>query len=770
MQEDAKIIVCPYSEKMKILSRFAEEDVLHPICFFTKEEFFQKYFFSYDAKTLFYLMKEYGFHLDVAKVYLKYLPVIGSRFSYHHEKLLFLQRLKNDLLDKGLLYFSSGFSQYLSSQKIEVFNYYKLDLFEEKALSYSFSIPDVSFKNSVYEFMTMEEEVNFVCIQILHLLQKGIPITKISLCNVSDDYYYTLQKMFSYYHIPINIPFKYSIYGTKIVSDYLSLGSFGDVSQDGGEVVDLLNTVLSELSELDREDPIYHELLSDRFQHTYVSNSKFFHAVSVKNLYQDSFDSDEYVFVLGFNLDSLPILEKDISYLTDDVLEEVDLYPTTYKNQREKKLIPYLLSQISHLFLSYKLSTPFQTFYPSSLISDYQLSVVHPDVDTFQFSHFYNKLRLGSMLDQFYLYGEKHPFLERLNTYYSIPYLSYQNQFTGISEEKFLNHLSMPLSLSYTSLNSYHECRFKYYIQYVLKLDEYQDSFPSFIGSMYHKILSLYSMDSFDFEEEFSKYLEKRELTFKEKLLLVRIKKELMNFIQVLKKQDLLTGFDSRLFEEKIEVELSSKPAIQFVGYLDKILYYQKLEDTYFAIVDYKTGSIDTHIEPMKYGLHMQLPIYLYLIRHGRLFSHPIFTGIYYQNILFSYPSWSSKILQQKKDATLLKGYSTDDIDVLSRFDSTVCDSELIKSMKYSEDKGFGSFSKTLSSRTVDQLIQYTSDSIHKSAEDILHADFSIHPKIYDHENVSCRFCSFRDLCFVCEKDFTYYDKVEDLSFLGGEE
>ena len=75
-------------------------------------------------------------------------------------------------------------------------------------------------------------------------------------------------------------------------------------------------------------------------------------------------------------------------------------------------------------------------------------------------------------------------------------------------------------------------------------------------------------------------------------------------------------------------------------GYIDKIMTYQNISDTYFSIVDYKTGCIDTHIETMKYGLHMQLPIYLYLIQKSNIFDSPIFTGIYYQNILFSYPTY----------------------------------------------------------------------------------------------------------------------------------
>ena len=39
----------------------------------------------------------------------------------------------------------------------------------------------------------MEEEVSFVCEKIVELLNNEIDINKISLCNVSKDYFYTLK-------------------------------------------------------------------------------------------------------------------------------------------------------------------------------------------------------------------------------------------------------------------------------------------------------------------------------------------------------------------------------------------------------------------------------------------------------------------------------------------------------------------------------------------------------------------------------------------------
>jgi len=198
-------------------------------------------------------------------------------------------------------------------------------------------------------------------------------------------------------------------------------------------------------------------------------------------------------------------------------------------------------------------------------------------------------------------------------------------------------------------------------------------------------------------------------------------------------------------------------------------MFYQKIEDTYFSIIDYKTGTIDTHIEPMKYGLHMQLPVYLYLIHYSKVFKSPIFTGIYYQNILFNYPTYSDKLEKEKEDRYLLQGYSTDDVNILEKFDSTFEDSNLIKSMKYSEEKGFSRYSKIIDNDTLYNLVKFTKDHIDKKTDEILRGDFTINPKVYAGKNISCEYCKFKDLCYMENKDLVYLDKVDDLSFLGGE-
>ena len=766
------LMVCPNSTKIKILNEQMQDDKLYNIKSMTKEEFKNNYFYSYDDETLYYLLKKYNYNLDVAKIYLKNLYVIDENKDYKNPKLVFLKNLKIELLKENLLKQNKSFKEFIKNKNIIVLNYYDLDKYEEEALHTNLVFPKTSLTTKVVECKSLEEEVNYVCLKILSLLATGVDINKISLTNVSNDYYYTLNKLFKYYKIPLNIDFKDSIYTTKIVKDYLETKELDLEDKNKLIINQKLVSILSSLSTLEDNTKEYYTLLIDKLKHTYIPVKKKNNAVNIKDLYSDTFTNDEHVFVLGFNQDILPKMEKDIAYINDALKSEVPLYTTSYLNKRNKEALTYILGNIDNLYLSYKLSSPFSNFYKSSLITDLKLEIISPSLDKFNASDLYNRLRLAEKLDLYHLYGEKEYGLESLYSHYKIPYNSYSNKYTKINTDTYLTNLPYPLKLSYTSLNTYNECSFKYYIKYVLKLDKYEDTFAAFIGSLYHNILSLYEKTNFNFEEEYAKYLEKRSLSLKEKLLLLRIKEDLLKLISVLKSQKLLTGFDNALYEKKIEVPLDKKVSVIFTGTIDKIMYYQKIEDTYFSIIDYKTGSIDTNIEPMKYGLHMQLPVYLYLIHFSKVFTNPIFTGIYYQNILFSYPTWTSKKSKEEiyKENLYLQGYSTTDTSILARFDSTYEKSEYIKSLSYDSEKGFGTYAKTIDNNTLYNLITYTKNHISQKTDSILSSDFSINPKVYAGKNIACEFCGYQDLCYMKDQDQVYLDKVDDLSFLGGDE
>ena len=231
----------------------------------------------------------------------------------------------------------------------------------------------------------------------------------------------------------------------------------------------------------------------------------------------------------------------------------------------------------------------------------------------------------------------------------------------------------------------------------------------------------------------------------------------------------MLSSYKNVLTEKEIVIKLQKEIPIFFTGKIDKVMYKKEVEDTYFSVIDYKTGNFNSNISSMKYGLNMQLPIYLYLLSHTKEFSSPIFTGMYYQKVLSPNIKWQKdKTMEDiKKNDLKLQGYSTDHKDRLFHFDRSYEKSEMIRGMKINKDGAFSKNSKVLSDEQIYQMLKYTEQVIDSCIDHIIKGDFLINPKIYEKKSACC-FCHFKDLCYVMDQDLIHLEKQEDLEFLGG--
>ena len=193
------IIICPTSTKNKLLKEYSISNNLIKTKFMTKKEYISNYYFSYDYKTIYYLMNKYKYNLDVVKVYLNNLYSIDINKEYKSNKINLLKRIKKELLDNNLLYINNNFKEFISNKKIKVLNYYELEKYEEELFNQKIELSNNFKELDVYEFNTLEEEVNYVCIKIIELLNQGININKIKLAGINDDYLYTIKRLFNYY-------------------------------------------------------------------------------------------------------------------------------------------------------------------------------------------------------------------------------------------------------------------------------------------------------------------------------------------------------------------------------------------------------------------------------------------------------------------------------------------------------------------------------------------------------------------------------------------
>ena len=161
------IVICPTSTKNKLLKDYSNSNNLVKTKFMTKQEYISNYYFSYDYKTIYYLMNKYNYNLDVVKVYLDNLYSIDINKNYKSNKLNSLKEIKKELLDNNLLYINHNFKEFISNKKIKVLNYYELEKYEEELFNQKIELSNNYKELDAYEFNTLEEEVNNVCIKII---------------------------------------------------------------------------------------------------------------------------------------------------------------------------------------------------------------------------------------------------------------------------------------------------------------------------------------------------------------------------------------------------------------------------------------------------------------------------------------------------------------------------------------------------------------------------------------------------------------------------
>lgn len=759
------LLVTPNFLKLQFLK---ENKSLRQIKYMTLEEYKNHYYFSWDNKALDYLMSTYNYHLDFCKIILNNLYFIDDSKTYYDTKLNLLKDIKTDLKDKKLLKYDSIFKSFIKNKKIIVYGYETLEKYEEEMFNNAtiIKLEKKDTLKNVIACKSLEDELIYICEEILKLYKNNIPLSKIYIGNVQKDYLYLIYKIFSYYKIPINIDMQETIYGTNIVKEYLASGKLpGFVNP----VVQKLISICSSLVELE-DSKNYQKLLIDSLRNTKLNAPKYTEAVQTLDKLEIIPD-DCYLFVLGFNQDILPKTYKDEDYISDRLKKDVSLYTTKEKNIREREWTIKLISNIKNCTLLYHERTNFQEFLPSSLISDLGYNVVAYSRNITN-SDIYNRLKLGAELDIYYKYKEKSSSLIPLISHYDIPYNTYDNKFTYFNKEKLYNFIDHKLRVSYTSLNSYNLCPFQYYINYILKIDPFSKNFSTEIGNLFHYIFSIMDNEHFNFEREWNKYIEKLELSVSERFFLDKLKTNLENDITLIKDQDVLTRYKNKLYEKEINILLDKTIKTVFTGKIDKIMYQQTNDFTELSIIDYKTGSLHSDFSLMKYGLNMQLPIYLYLIDQSKLFGNPLYSGVYLQKVLYKRSKFdaSKDLKRQMADDLKLVGYSTDNTERLSNFDKTYENSELIKGMKLNKDGSFYYRSKILSDQDFTNLINYTKKTISDTTDQILEANFKIEPKVIEQKNLSCAYCKYQDLCFKTNKDLKYLKKVDNLDFLGGDD
>lgn len=782
--EDDLLIIIPSTIREKVYSYLSEKKDLYNIKITTFNEVKERLFFSFKEEVYLYLKEKYNYNYDVISKYLDnlyFLPLVSDNPKI--EKLI---SLKEELIKENLLIYDDYYKYYLRNYKVLVWGFDVLsaseNLIVEEISKYTKIDIILNSKgkyrtNKVYSFNYIDDEIIFVLDEISSLIEKGIHPLNIYLTNVNDEYLYPLKKYFSLYNIPLNIEDKSSLIEIPLTKFFLDnyendVESTLNLIKDNFDLENNLNNkIYNKLINLLNKTSIYDKSYLKRlFSKTYINNTKYKNGINVVELEENIFTDEDYVFVLSFNQGIIPKIYQDEDYLDDSLKKELNLDTSTLKNKSSKEKVISSLSRIKNLVITYKDNSLTESYYPSNLIKELSLEVISckPSLKNKSYSKDSLYLKLGINLDNLLKYGTISP---ELSLYYSnLPhdYQTYNNKYKQIDPLKLRKYLNSKLVLSYSSINTFYKCSYRYYLDNILKINLIDETFYTMIGNLYHYVLSKIYKEDFDFNREVNNFLSKQDLTIKEKYFTNKLVEELSLIVKTILKQEEDVSLKKRLLEYKVEIDESDyEYNIKFKGFVDKVIYDEINDQTLVSVIDYKTGNVSGNINNLIYGLDMQLPSYLYLLKYSNVFSSVRYMGFYLQRLLHNEIVYDDKksYLKQKEDSLRLLGYSNSDEEILELFDPYYQDSHFIKGMKKTEN-GFSRYSKVLNDNQINNLILLTKDNIKKASKEIVNANFKINPKRIDGINLGCEFCKYQDICFFKENDIVDLEKQDNLDYL----
>ncbi|MCH5179792.1 MAG: PD-(D/E)XK nuclease family protein [Erysipelotrichales bacterium] len=757
IRDEKFILVAPRKYYRDLISYFQNNKLVN-FKFYTKEEILSNYYGAYDINAIIFAMNKYDISYDNAKLLLENINI---KKIDDNSKIIHLLELKEELDKLGLLYRNIYLPVELKSKPIYVIGYGNIDKELENIFqSLNVAARYIDFEKGDYlpnvlEFNSIDEEIFHFFNTICDLILSGVKQSDIVLVADEKKYAFAINKMCQQFNLPKLMPTTYNYLSLPNVlniikqievtgiNDFLYHNEFSD-DEDINNIKSIIeNNKIGEIKRVDKQIDALKNILKNINVHT-SENSFITHVDKLGLTFED-----KYYFILGFNQGVYPIIRKDDDYLMNKEKDILGISTSFDVNNVSKKESIDILTNLKHAYVSYPLSNSGEKLYPSSLINELNLKVDKSNSKTIYSDKEGKKIfaKLEDLKRKFDIDSDERHSYSKL---FDIPYMTYSNSFNNLTNYVGKNSRNY----SYSNIKTFFQCQFRYYLQNILHLDEYETTFSQNLGLLCHEVLSKVYDNNFDFENEFNKTQEKYSFEIKDKVVLMRKKEELKVLCDILQEQKSYMNLKEVILEKKFVTKLNENVSIN--GFIDKIMITSDGKSDYYSIIDYKTGSETFTKKEVPYGFSMQLPTYALLLKEDEMFKDKELIGFYIQNILANEVSIPEDNYLFYRNLYRLVGESTGDLEKIKTFDTSYEKSLFIKSYSYNPNSNkYGQYTRYNSKEDFDKLINVTKENYLKADELIQKGDFRINPKILgSDQNSQCKYCPFGDICNVKESDY----------------
>jgi hypothetical protein len=690
----------------------------------TKKEFINKYYYNYEDSIL-KIMNDYNKNYEVAKEIFKYL-VFTNENNAKTDKLKNLLEIKNNLIE------NKSFKNYVKEQELIFVNIPHSKLLNEIGCFNNKEYLDKKNFYTVHKNIT--EEVIYVFEKISELINNGVLLNDIKIIY-NDDYDNLIKRYAKFYSI--NMEEEIELNGTKILQDFLnnldetssfekSFNLIKNKSIFKDKILKLINRSISSY-----DFNIQKEIFKELAKNAKISIKYKEMLEKVDITYQGE---NKHIFILGFNDSYYPKIKKTKDYISEEEKNLLNIPNSSDEVIEQEEMFKIFISNNQNLYFSVTINNN----YKLSRYIKFNFEEKEKEITNNIYSSLAHKLELSKKLDKYYKYLEKDKTLDKYYSSFNKEYNTYSNKYNGSIK------ITDPISLSYTSMNTYIYNPFAYYVERILKVSPYKDKFYMKTGSFFHKCLELEDYDEalkeFDFNNFENEYVD-------------RVKDEILIDIDFIKEYHKVNNFK----DIKKEIDLVKNIGIdKFEGKLDKLIINK---DT-FIIFDYKkkisTASIT--IDKLNYGFNLQLPIYIYLVKS--LYPNLDFGGVYLNYLILDNYKLTDKdkvipnYIDKKKESLKFYGFTTSEIDRIEKVDNDYLSQKYLKNLSFTKTEEISQKSKILSDMDIKNIVESVDIIIKKVIEEIKNGKFNITNKKLNNQILDTQSnYLYKDISFATEED-----------------
>ena len=690
----------------------------------TKKEFINKYYYNYEDSIL-KIMNDYNKNYKVAKEMFKYL-VFTNENNAKTDKLKNLLEIKNNLIE------NQSFKNYVKEQELIFVNIPHSKLLNE--IGYFNNKEYLDKKNFYTLHKNITEEVIYVFEKISELINNGVLLNDIKIIY-NDDYDNLIKRYAKFYSI--NMEEEIELNGTKILQDFLnnldetssfekSFNLIKNKSIFKDKILKLINRSISSY-----DFNIQKEIFKELAKNAKISIKYKEMLEKVDITYQGE---NKHIFILGFNDSYYPKIKKTKDYISEEEKNLLNIPNSSDEVIEQEEMFKMFISNNQNLYFSVTINNN----YKLSRYIKFNFEEKEKEITNNIYSSLAHKLELSKKLDKYYKYLEKDKTLDKYYSSFNKEYNTYSNKYNGSIK------ITDPISLSYTSMNTYIYNPFAYYVERILKVSPYKDKFYMKTGSFFHKCLELEDYDEalkeFDFNNFENEYVD-------------RVKDEILIDIDFIKEYHKVNNFK----DIKKEIDLVKNIGIdKFEGKLDKLIINK---DT-FIIFDYKkkisTASIT--IDKLNYGFNLQLPIYIYLVKN--LYPNLDFGGVYLNYLILDNYKLTDKdkvipnYIDKKNESLKFYGFTTSEIDRIEKVDNDYLSQKYLKNLSFTKTEEISKKSKILSDIDIKNIVESVDIIIKKVIEEIKNGKFDIINKKLNNQILDTQSnYLYKDISFATEED-----------------